>query len=370
VNHQTSIDSWPLDEKEDKESGILETGSEIKESERLKTQVHGPANVAWTGAAGAPDSAMRPARRAIIDVGTNSVKLLVADLDGEALQPLHEESEQTRLGRGFYEHHTLQADAIRQTAAAVHAYAATAAGFGVARPRVIATSAARDATNQDELLVALRGSAGLAVEIISGDQEAEWVFRGVATDPALHDHPLLILDVGGGSTEIILGERGHYSFRQSFALGSVRLLEKFRPSDPPSLADLAACRAWLREFFDREIGPALESSVGGPLRRDLRLVGTGGTATILARMEKGLSNFDRSLIEATVLPRARVLEVMVNLWSQSLAQRRTLVGLPPSRADVILMGVAIFEAVMEHFDLTELRVSTRGLRFGALLDPG
>lgn len=317
-----------------------------------------------------PDSAMRPARRAIIDVGTNSVKLLVADLDGDVVRPVHEDSDQTRLGRGFYENHTLQAEAIRQTAAAVHAFVATAARFGVSRPRVIATSAARDATNQTELLAALRGAAGIAVEIISGDQEAEWVFRGVATDPALHDRPLLILDVGGGSTEIILGERGHYSFRQSFALGSVRLLEKLRPSDPPSLADLAGCRGWLKEFFNREIGPALESSVGGPLRRDLRLVGTGGTTTILARMEKQMRDFDRSLIEATVLPRARVLDVMVSLWSQSLAQRRTLVGLPPSRADVILMGVAIFEAVMEHFDLEELRVSTRGLRYGALLDSG
>jgi exopolyphosphatase/guanosine-5'-triphosphate,3'-diphosphate pyrophosphatase len=194
------------------------------------------------------------------------------------------------------------------------------------------------------------------------------VFRGVTSDPALHGRSLLILDVGGGSTEFIQGGQGGYSFRQSFAIGSVRLLEQLRPADPPSLADVAGCRQWLCDFFNREIGPQLEKSLDENTRREITLVGTGGTTTILARVEMKMERFDRARIEGTRLSRRQILDYMVHLWSLSLADRRKIPGLPANRADVIIMGVAIYEAVMQHLDLPELYVSTRGLRFGALLD--
>jgi len=311
---------------------------------------------------------MPPLCRAVIDVGTNSVKLLVADVTDRGVQPLVEESDQTRLGRGFYETHRLQAEAIAQTAQAVAAFAKLAREKQVSSIRVIATSAARDASNQPDLAQAISGACGLKVEIISGQQEAEWVFRGVCTDPALKGIRLLILDVGGGSTEFILGQGEHHSFRQSFALGSVRLLEKLQPRDPPSINDLAKCRAWLKDFFAREITSGLESALNVVPAADAQLVGTGGTTTILARMEKQMENFDRERIEGTRLSRQRILEVMVHLWSLSLAERKKIVGLPSSRADVILMGVAIYEAVMQYFSFANVYVSTRGLRFGAVLD--
>jgi exopolyphosphatase/guanosine-5'-triphosphate,3'-diphosphate pyrophosphatase len=307
-------------------------------------------------------------RRAVIDVGTNSVKLLVADVASAAIQPVLEKSEQTRLGRGLYDTHHLQAEAIGQTARAVAAFARQASEAKAVVTRVIATSAAREALNRDELARAIRQSADLPVEIISGEQEAEWVFRGVSTDLRLAEQRLLILDVGGGSTEIILGARGHHTFRHSFAMGSVRLLEKLRPADPPSLLDLAQCRSWLRDFFQQHVGPSLQERLSDAVHGQARLVGTGGTATILARMESRLSDFDRDRIEATCLSRSRLLGWMVDLWGVSLAQRKRIVGLPPNRADVILTGVAIYEAIMEHFDFPELLVSTRGLRFGAILD--
>jgi exopolyphosphatase/guanosine-5'-triphosphate,3'-diphosphate pyrophosphatase len=234
--------------------------------------------------------------------------------------------------------------------------------------RVIATSATRDANNQMELIGAIEQAAGLTVEVISGDQEAEWVLKGVAGDPKLAGEKLLILDVGGGSTEIILGEGSRHFFRQSFPLGSVRLLEKLRPADPPSIADLAGCRAWLQEFFNQQIAPALETCLSDPAHREVKLVGTGGTTTILARMECRLADFDRERIEGTCLSRQQVLEWMVHLWSLPLAERKKIVGLPANRADIVLMGAAIFEAVMGHFHFEQLYVSTRGLRFGALLD--
>src|SRR6185295_14575885 len=119
----------------------------------------------------------------------------------------------------------------------------------------------------------------------------EWAFRGVTSHPGLPKKKLLILDVGGGSTEFILGERDHHAFRQSFPIGSVRLLEKLRPHDPPSLADLAGCREWLQKFFDLHIGPVMEPLFHGVDRQDVVLVGTGGTTTILARMANQLERF-------------------------------------------------------------------------------
>jgi exopolyphosphatase/guanosine-5'-triphosphate,3'-diphosphate pyrophosphatase len=311
---------------------------------------------------------MGPTRRAVIDVGTNSVKLLAGEVLDGIVTPLDERSEQTRLGAGFYETHELQPVPITRTASAVARFVALAREAEVESIRVIATSAARDARNAEDLLTAIRRASGLRVEIISGEQEAEWVFRGVTSDPKLPGQKLLILDVGGGSTEFILGEQGHHSSRQSFPLGSVRLLEKLRPADSPSLLDLAGCREWLETFFNEQAGPAMESLLSDVVRQHVTLVGTGGTTTILARMEHKIAHFDRDRIEGTRLTRRQILEYMVHLWSLPLSTRKTVVGLPPNRADVIIMGVAIYEAVMQHFNLPELYVSTRGLRFGALLD--
>jgi exopolyphosphatase/guanosine-5'-triphosphate,3'-diphosphate pyrophosphatase len=312
---------------------------------------------------------MQPIRRAVIDVGTNSIKLLVADVAGREVQPVREESRQTRLGKNFYETHRLQPDAIARTAEAVAEFSKTAREQKSASIRVIATSAARDAVNADELTAAIERAAALAVEIISGEREAEWAFQGVTTDLELAQHPLLILDVGGGSTEFIFGRGGQKHFAHSFPLGTVRLLEKFPPGDPPTRGEFLACRDWLKDFLHSEVRPKLEPA----LRREknsgeIQLVGTGGTTSILARMELKLDRFDRERIEEASLSREQVTSHRKNVWSLPLAERKEIVGLPKLRADVILTGVAIYEAVMEEFGFKQLRVSTRGLRFAAVMD--
>ena len=176
---------------------------------------------------------MKPVRRAVIDVGTNSVKVLVADVTGREVRPLWEESKQTRLGQGFYPAHVLQPGPIASSSKAVAEFAAKAAEFGASPPRVIATSAARDAVNRTELTTAIRNACGLSVRVISGDEEAGYVFLGVASDPVLAQEPLLLLDVGGGSTEFILGQGDEKYFSQSFPLGTVRLVEQVPHDDPP-----------------------------------------------------------------------------------------------------------------------------------------
>jgi exopolyphosphatase/guanosine-5'-triphosphate,3'-diphosphate pyrophosphatase len=316
---------------------------------------------------------MSHTRRAVIDVGTNSVKLLVADVAGHDIRPVCEESKQTRLGQGFYETHRLQPEPISKTAKAVARFATTARDLHAAVIRVIATSAARDAVNAADLMSAVKAASGLTMEIISGDQEAEWVFQGVTTDPKLAAQPLLLLDVGGGSTEFIIGQGEHKHFRQSFPLGTVRLMEKIPHSDPPRREELAACRAWLKKFFVDEVRPRLEPAMRWETKLysqngALQLVGTGGTVSILARMEAGLEDFDRERIEATRLPLERVRWHLGRLWSLPLNERQQIPGLPKKRADVILTGAAIYAGVMEEFQFQELGISTRGLRFAAVMD--
>jgi len=314
-------------------------------------------------------------RRAVIDVGTNSIKLLVADVDGHDVRPILEQSKQTRLGERFYETHELQTEPVAYSANAVGDFARLAREHHVASIRVIATSAARDAINSGELVSAVRAASGLDLEIISGDQEAEWVFQGVTTDPRLAAEPLLLLDVGGGSTEFIVGRNDHKHFAQSFPLGTVRLLEKIPHSDPPTTGERDRVSQWIRDFLAEQVRPRLEPALrwetGSPAgRRGVQLVGTGGTASILARLELKLESFDRDRIDAARLSSSRLSGHVEQLWRLPLAERQKVPGLPPKRADVILTGAMIYEGVMGEFGFAELRVSTRGLRFAAVMAPG
>lgn len=311
---------------------------------------------------------MRNLRRAVIDVGTNSVKLLVADVCGNQVAPVHEESRQTRLGKGFYETHRLQPEPIARTAEAVWEFAATARERSAVAIRVIATSAARDAVNPRDLTDAIERASGLKTEIISGAREADWAFRGVTTDPELAKSPLLLLDVGGGSTEFILGFGSKKSFAHSFPLGTVRLMEKFPHSDPPTTAEFKACRDWVKNLFHAEVRPLLEPALLQEQKAgEVKLVGTGGTTSLLARIEKKLDRFDRDKIEQTVLSFEQVVAHRKNLWRLPLAERKEIPGLPKTRADVILTGVLIYEAVMAEFGFQQLHISTRGLRFAAVM---
>lgn len=304
-------------------------------------------------------------RRAVIDVGTNSIKLLVAEISGEDVVPLLETSRQTRLGAGFYATRILQRAAILQTAEAAAEFARQAKELGAVFTRVIATSAARDARNAADLTTAIEQSCGLPTEIISGDKEADWVFRGVTSNPALAGGPVLVLDVGGGSTEFIVGDKGVPQFRSSHSLGTVRLLEQLRPSDPPGLRALLECRSWLRDFLRKEVlallKPALTACRGG-----VKLVAAGGSATVLARIAGALDNYNRAKIESTTVPLEGLRELVERHWQMTLAERQAVVGVPPKRADVTLTGLVIHESIMEQLGFSRLFITTRGLRFWAV----
>jgi exopolyphosphatase/guanosine-5'-triphosphate,3'-diphosphate pyrophosphatase len=182
-----------------------------------------------------------------------------------------------------------------------------------------------------------------------------------------------LLDVGGGSAEFILSQHGKKCFGCSFPLGTVRLLERLRPGDRPGLDQLAGCRHWLSDFLENEISPKLVPALAEQMNAGSQapqLVGTGGTPSILACMEAKLASFDREQVEATRLSRERLHWHVERLWNLPTSEREKIVGLPPNRADVILTGSAIYEAVMDHYNFQQLQVSTRGLRFAIALEAG
>ena len=304
--------------------------------------------------------------RAVIDVGTNSVKVLIASVDGSIIRPIEEGSEQTRLGQGFYENHMLRPGPIEQTAAAVAEFAAQAKSWKPVSLRVVATSAARDAANAEELIEAIERKSGLRVEVITGEQEADWAFEGVSSDPALGSQPILAVDIGGGSTEFMAGRKGERLFGRSFKLGTVRFLERNSLSDPPAPGELLKCLAETRATLEQEVWPLLHpvlESLGEPVQ----FVASGGTSTIMARIHRRLRSFNRELIDGATMTRAEVRSMVEQLWGIRLEARKNLIGLPAKRADVILPGVAIVDQMLEVFHLDLMRVSTRGLRFGALM---
>ena len=307
---------------------------------------------------------MLKSRHAVIDVGTNSVKLLVAEVTDFEVLPVFEASEQTRLGRGLYSTGRMAVESMGATAAAVHRYAGVARKMGAVRLRVIATSAAREATNAHELVQILNEASGVELEVISGDQEARWAFAGVTSQAGLGGIPILVLDVGGGSTEFVLGENQTILFQQSFPMGSVRLFETVAPGDHPGAAGWDRCRSWLWDYLGREVAPVLGPALAKLFPR--RVIGVGGTTAILALIRHEQEQFDRELIESTALTKDHLRSMVQELWTLPLAERQKIPGLPPERADVILTGSAIYEAIMEYFNFEDLRISTRGLRHAAV----
>jgi exopolyphosphatase/guanosine-5'-triphosphate,3'-diphosphate pyrophosphatase len=305
-------------------------------------------------------------RKAVIDIGTNSVKLLIADVDDSGVCPILEKSLQTRLGHGLYDSGRLHTDSIKATVEAINEFFTTTGRFDLAGIGIMATSAMREAENAGELLDKIHKETGVQVKVISGDEEADLVFQGVSQDIRYSGKPLMILDIGGGSTEFILGVgKGEISFKKSYPMGTVRLLELLNPSDPP-LEDLARCRDWVDSYYHESILPDILKVKNEESSTHRKLIGVGGTFSYLTRIILKTDGFDRSAIENRVVSKSEFQELLTNFWSIPLDQRRHTIGLPGNRADVILMGLLILEAALNELDLNEFHASTRGLRHGAL----
>jgi exopolyphosphatase/guanosine-5'-triphosphate,3'-diphosphate pyrophosphatase len=314
----------------------------------------------------------RVERCAAIDVGTNTVLLLVAERRGELLEPLLERAEITRLGRGVDATGRLDPAAIRDTVATLASYARAARELGAERIVCVATSAARDAANSREFFDAARAQAGLAPEVISGDEEARLVYASAWRDfgvrpagppPLPPGNPLAVLDVGGGSTEFTYGDGPEPRGRRSLQVGAVRLTERHVRSDPIGRDGLERLRAAARQAVR-----GFEGMEGLGELAAARLVGVAGTVTTLAAVDQALAVYDAGRVHGSALTRDDLERLFERLGALTVAQRAALPGMEPKRADVIVAGCAVVLEAMHALGFERLTVSDRGVRWGLLYD--
>jgi len=318
-------------------------------------------------------------RFASIDVGTNTVLLLVAERrDDGTFFAVDERMELTRLGRGVDRTHLLDAAAIEETVAAVRDFAAAARDAGADDLVITATSAARDARNGGAFFDAVRDACGVVPEVLSGEEEARLSYESARRDFGQAD-ALAVMDVGGGSTELIFGVGGELLFARSLDVGAVRLTERWLHSDPPSAGELAALRADLAQpfaklgadlaphFAKREVDHPSQPAPPSP-PPGASLVGVAGTVTTLCALHLGLDAYDGSLVHGQRLALPAIRTLANRLANLDLAARKALPCLPPKRADVIVAGAELVAELMEALGFEELIVSDRGVRWGLLYD--
>jgi len=294
---------------------------------------------------------------ATIDIGTNTTLLLVARAD-PPVEVLEERAEITRLGRGIGHEGALAPEAIARTLAVLQEFAAAARRHG-ARIAAVGTEALRRASNAAVFLGPAAEILGTEVEVIDGEREAELTFRAVVESfPSVHRDDLVVVDIGGGSTEIVLASNGRMEFRTSLPLGSVRLTEAFVHHDPPTRAEQEA------------IAGAVDAAVAAvPFStRDATLVGVAGTVTSLAAMSLELASYDAARVHGHRLSRADLGGELNRLAAATQAQRERIIGLDPRRADVIFAGAVILDRIAAAVRAAEVLVSDRGIRWGLLYE--
>jgi exopolyphosphatase / guanosine-5'-triphosphate,3'-diphosphate pyrophosphatase len=293
---------------------------------------------------------------AAIDVGTNTALLLVARVGASgALERLEERAEITRLGRGIGAGGALGRAGIDATLAALREYAEIANRAG-ARIAAVGTEALRRAPNGADFLPPAAEILGAPIEVIDGQREAALTFRAVVESfPDARQGDLVVVDIGGGSTEIVIARDGLPTSARSLPLGSVRLTEQHVRHDPAAPGELAALRA------------AVASSLAGiPFPIGACVVGVAGTVTSLAAMAEAMATYDPGRVHGYRLSRAALDGEIARLASSRQADRERIVGLDPRRADVILAGAVILEGIAAAAAAPEVRVSDRGIRWGLL----
>ncbi|GAA2495814.1 Ppx/GppA phosphatase family protein [Streptomyces gobitricini] len=301
-------------------------------------------------------------RVAAVDCGTNSIRLLVADVDpatGEVTD-LDRRMTIVRLGQGVDRTGRLAPEALERTFAACREYAAVIKEYGAEKLRFVATSASRDAENRDDFVRGVRDVLGVEPEVVSGDQEAEFSFTG-ATKELKGGGPgeYLVVDIGGGSTEFVVGAT-HARAARSVDIGCVRLTERHVRSDPPSEAEVAAIRADIEAALD-----LAEETV--PLREARTLVGLAGSVTTVAAIALGLTEYDSEAIHRSRVSYEQVAGVTARLLAATHDERSRISVMHPGRVDVIASGALVLLAVMDRVGAREVVVSEHDILDGIAL---
>lgn len=289
---------------------------------------------------------------AAIDIGTNSVRLLITDSAGRELERV---MRMTRLGQGVDVTGALAPEAIARTVAVLSEYAAQLSAHGVTRLRAVATSAARDAENGQEFFDAAQAVLGARPELLTGDAEARLSFHGATYGLPKSDGPFLVIDLGGGSTEFVLGTEQPKA-AISVQMGCVRMTERHLHGDPPTTEELRACELDVRRELlrVREVIDAQQAHC---------VVGLAGTVTALSAMQLGLTHYDATRTHHSRLSAAQVSMLSTRLARATVAERRQLL-VEPARAEVIVGGAVVLSTLMNELCIDELLVSERDILDG------
>jgi exopolyphosphatase/guanosine-5'-triphosphate,3'-diphosphate pyrophosphatase len=297
-------------------------------------------------------------RVAAVDLGTNSTRLLIADVEDGRVDEVARRLKITRLGEGVDERKRLLPAPIARVRNVLTDFRREAEELGAERALAVATSAVRDAENGEAFLGEVEWSYGFQTRLLSGDEEAQLTFRGVATGRTV-DVDTLVIDIGGGSTELVVGGPEGLGFHDSLDMGGVRLTERFLHSDPPTDEELDACGAAVRELLAERVPQEVRPSTA---------IGVAGTITSIAALDLGLAEYDPDQVHGHRLSREGVLTQLERLASLPLAERREIPALDPDRAPVIVAGTVILRGVLDHFGLDALQASERDILDGAALE--
>ena len=288
---------------------------------------------------------------AAIDCGTNSIRLLIAEpAAGGGLREIDRRMEIVRLGQGVDATGAFHPDALARTFAATDAYAdaVSSAGVAVERTRFVATSAARDAQNSEEFFAGIRARLGVTPDVISGEEEARLSFSGAVSGVEAGAGPALVVDIGGGSTELILGRDGAVEQAVSLDVGSVRLTERFLHSNPTPPQARVEAEAYVDGLLD---------VCGVDLARAETFIGVAGTMTTLAGVHLQLDGYDRSRVHGAVLPVAAIGTLLDRLAGSSVDQIKAIPSMHPGRADVITAGALVASRIARRVTVSELVIS-------------
>jgi exopolyphosphatase/guanosine-5'-triphosphate,3'-diphosphate pyrophosphatase len=301
----------------------------------------------------------RVTRIAAVDIGTNSTRLLVADVVDGRVADVERETRITRLGEGVDKRRRLLPLPIARVRNVLTDYRRAAEKLGAERTLAIATSAIRDADNGEAFLGEIEWSYGFATQLLSGHDEALMTYRGVTSGRQLQAGTVIV-DIGGGSTELVAGDADGVRWHDSLDIGSVRLTERFLQSDPPTGDEVEACaaavRALLAERVPDEVRERTESAIG-----------VAGTITSIAALALGLQEYDRDRVHGAHVSADALSRQLERLAAAPVAERRTFRPLDPDRAPVIVAGAVIAREVLSFFGLDPLEVSERDILDGAAL---
>jgi exopolyphosphatase / guanosine-5'-triphosphate,3'-diphosphate pyrophosphatase len=297
---------------------------------------------------------------AVVDIGSNSTRLLVADVRDGSVTELDRRTAVTRLGEGVDASGRLGDAPQERVFATLTEYAEAIERHRSEQRVAVMTSAVRDAANGAEFAAAVRERFGLGARTLTGDEEARLTYLG-ATAGRNDEAPRLLIDIGGGSTELVVGLRDRVEFHVSTQAGVVRHTERYLASDPPRPEELEALAA--------DVRGVLEAAVTDPASLGARAaVAVAGTATSCAAIDLELDPYDPGQVEGHVMSLDRLGGLLSRLSSMPLAERRTIPGLHPDRAPTIVAGVAILALVLRHFGLDATEVSEHDILWGAALD--